>query len=408
MTNPSVLRPCTRPARFIILRCGSVQSFFLVSSRMFAHSRADGRWRFSGLAVPERGAFGQPQFRPSSTRLPLLAGQPVPQGVDQVIVRELVVCARSAVVCLILRVDGTFRVGGRDQAKLRVEDVDQVVEVPGAVRIPRCFEQFLARSHLPLDVGAALGQESFQHRLGGFLVKAMLGRGGRGAEGLFEERHTDSLRAAHLPERGRGPGLAFHHLGEESQPHRDDLAVLGKPDNRLDPEMHSWSPAEIADVARASRRRPGRMPSAPFWAWRGSKRSTSGDVLALEQSDLQVPHEPAGRQPEIIPHHHDRLDMLAIALTKGGDQFRVLLTSLGMEPLLELIQDQQHLALGWQDAAPPQACQRIDQPQSSRQFRTDLAQALEQPSFGLLRGRLDVNRQDVLAEPGQKSRLDQR
>ena len=50
MTNPSVLRPCTRPARFIILRCGSVQSFFLVSSRMFAHSRADGRWRFSGLA----------------------------------------------------------------------------------------------------------------------------------------------------------------------------------------------------------------------------------------------------------------------------------------------------------------------------------------------------------------------
>ena len=28
----------------------------------------------------------------------------------------------------------SFRVGGRDQAKLGVEDVDQVVEVPGAVR----------------------------------------------------------------------------------------------------------------------------------------------------------------------------------------------------------------------------------------------------------------------------------
>ena len=50
MTNPSVLSPCTRPARFIILRCGSVQSFFFVSNRMFAHSKADGRWRFSGLA----------------------------------------------------------------------------------------------------------------------------------------------------------------------------------------------------------------------------------------------------------------------------------------------------------------------------------------------------------------------
>ena len=52
--------------------------------------------------------------------------------------------------------------------------------------------------------------------------------------------------------------------------------------------------------------------------------------------------------------------------------------------------------------------QRIDQPQSSGQFRTDLAQALEQPGFRLLRGRLDVDRKDVLAQPGQESRLDQR
>ena len=42
--------PCTRPARFIIQRCGSVQSLFLVNSRMFAHSNTDGKWRFSGLA----------------------------------------------------------------------------------------------------------------------------------------------------------------------------------------------------------------------------------------------------------------------------------------------------------------------------------------------------------------------
>ena len=100
--------------------------------------------------------------------------------------------------------------------------------------------------------------------------------------------------------------------------------------------------------------------------------------------------------------------MLAIALPKGGDQFRVLLTSLGMEPLLELVQDQQHLPLRRQDATPSQVRQRIDQPRSSGQFRTRLAQALEQPGFGLLRGRLDVDRKDVLAQPGQKSRLDQR
>ena len=97
-----------------------------------------------------------------------------------------------------------------------------------------------------------------------------------------------------------------------------------------------------------------------------------GRVLSFEQSDFQVPHEPGRGQPEIIPHHHDCLNMLAIAMPKSGDQFRVLLTSLGMEPLLELVQDQQHLPLRWQDATPSQVRQRIDQPQSLRQFGTRL------------------------------------
>ena len=52
--------------------------------------------------------------------------------------------------------------------------------------------------------------------------------------------------------------------------------------------------------------------------------------------------------------------------------------------------------------------QRIDQPQSSGEFGTRLADALEQPGFGLLGGCLDVDRKDVLAQPGQQSRLDQR
>ena len=47
-------------------------------------------------------------------------------------------------------------------------------------------------------------------------------------------------------------------------------------------------------------------------------------------------------------------------------------------------------------------------PNSRGSCRTDLAQTLEQPGFGLFRGRLDVHRKDVLAEPGQKSRLDER
>ena len=80
--SPSALSPCTRPARFIILRCGSVQSFFFVSSRMFAHSRAtaDGgsrAWRSRAPSVPPAAV------RPSSPGFPLLAGQPVPQRVTR-------------------------------------------------------------------------------------------------------------------------------------------------------------------------------------------------------------------------------------------------------------------------------------------------------------------------------------
>ena len=81
------------------------------------------------------------------------------------------------------------------------------------------------------------------------------------------------------------------------------------------------------------------------------------------RSDLQIPHEPAGGQPEIIPHQHDGLNMLAIAMPKRGDQLRVLLASPRMEPLLELVQDQQHLVLRRQDATSSQVRQRIDQPQ---------------------------------------------
>jgi len=63
-------------------------------------------------------------------------------------------------------------------------------------------------------------------------------------------------------------------------------------------------------------------------------------VLTLNQFDFQVCHEPADGQPEIIPHHQDRLHMLTIAMSQSSDQLRVLLATLGMEPLLELVQYQ--------------------------------------------------------------------
>ena len=58
--------PCTHPALRIIRRCGSFQSFFLVSSPMVTHSQNEGKRRFSGLAfhsasVPPVGARPGPR-----------------------------------------------------------------------------------------------------------------------------------------------------------------------------------------------------------------------------------------------------------------------------------------------------------------------------------------------------------
>ena len=66
-------------------------------------------------------------------------------------------------------------------------------------------------------------------------------------------------------------------------------------------------------------------------------------------------------QPEIISHHDDRLDMLAIAMTQSSDQLRVLLATLRMEPLLELVQDQQRLLTGPEHPSLPDCRQGIDQ-----------------------------------------------
>ena len=59
-----------------------------------------------GFGVPRRRPFRQPKFGPSSTGLPLLAGQPVPQGVDKIIVRELVIL--SARSCRLILTRGSL------------------------------------------------------------------------------------------------------------------------------------------------------------------------------------------------------------------------------------------------------------------------------------------------------------
>ena len=82
-----------------------------------------------GLRLPQGGPFRQPQLGPSAARFPLLARQPVAQGVDEVVVRELVIFLtrldlRGRFVCPRL----PFRVGRRDQPDFAVEDANQIIK----------------------------------------------------------------------------------------------------------------------------------------------------------------------------------------------------------------------------------------------------------------------------------------
>ena len=47
------------------------------------------------------------------------------------------------------------------------------------------------------------------------------------------------------------------------------------------------------------------------------------DVLTLSKFDMQIAHEPGQRHPEVIPHHDDALDVVAVALPEGTCQVRV-------------------------------------------------------------------------------------
>jgi hypothetical protein len=61
-----------------------------------------------------------------------------------------------------------------------------------------------------------------------------------------------------------------------------------------------------------------------------------------------------------------------------------------MQPLLELIQHQQHLSGRIKESSLTQGNQRLDQTESRRQVRHLPAQALEQVGFGFVSGRLDI------------------
>src|SRR5262249_12079584 len=82
----SVHAPC--PPHHLLLRLGPLA--LLRQQSDVGPLQHRGQASILGLGRPQRGAIGQTQPGSSTTGLPLLAGQPVAQRVNQVVVGELI------------------------------------------------------------------------------------------------------------------------------------------------------------------------------------------------------------------------------------------------------------------------------------------------------------------------------
>ena len=64
-----------------------------------------------------------------------------------------------------------------------------------------------------------------------------------------------------------------------------------------------------------------------------------GNVLTGDQIHFQIAEEPADGKPEIIAHQNQALHVFAVAVPQRLDQFGVVALLMGVQPLLELIEN---------------------------------------------------------------------
>ena len=138
--------------------------------------------------VPNRGSIRQEQFGPATPGFLLLAGQPVPQRMNKIIVRQLVAfqARRNRRLGVAIR-RLAFWIGQRDESEFAIEDTDQVIEVPRTGTVARGFQQLVGQPHETLDVRAGLGKQVFQNISGGLLMIPVLWRGRVTAEGILQK-----------------------------------------------------------------------------------------------------------------------------------------------------------------------------------------------------------------------------
>ena len=178
----------------------------------------------------------------------------------------------------------------------------------------------------------------------------MLRGGRRAGKCLLEERDADSLRAAD----------ARSVAGVQARPFTisaNRLSWTGLTIPSCARPLTAWftnAACSLASSVRAGGRAPNARPNAArtFRACRVSNRFDTRAVLAVRKVHVQLAQERRDRHPEIIPHDDDRLDSRAVALPDALDQFGPSGAGWRVQPLLELIEDEQEFAAGRKRLAP--------------------------------------------------------
>ena len=78
-----------------------------------------------------------------------------------------------------------------------------------------------------------------------------------------------------------------------------------------------------------------------------------GDVVPRTQIDFQLLHESADSEPKVVANHHDALYAASVALTQSLYQVRLRFLLVRVEPLLELVENDQHFLARWHASTMP-------------------------------------------------------
>ena len=65
--------------------------------------------------------------------------------------------------------------------------------------------------------------------------------------------------------------------------------------------------------------------------------------MTFKKPNFQFSKEPTHSQSKVIPHHHDALHSTTITLPQGLDEIGIFFFRVGLQPLLELVEYNQHL-----------------------------------------------------------------